>query len=296
MTFDHMAPQSPHNRLQGESLSTVRNGSIDVMRFVAALSIIWFHLPLPGGATALAALHVFVLLQVLFGASRPLGPQAIRLLVPWLAWSTFYAAASVVQASLQIRPVSTEFELWMILTGASLHLWYLPFSLGAVWIAGMAIRVMSRKMLIGVGTGIMLVCGYFSNETVLAIPWAQYVSVGPAVVLGIWLAAGMDPRCVVAAGLMAGLALMAGTGWSSAIWQSVLALVVVAVAFFVPMPSTAMTRWLGRISFGLYLVHPAIYAIFLTATDLPGSALFLAVTALSIVLSEGLRRVAPALI
>jgi hypothetical protein len=61
-----------------------RNGSIEYARFLGALGIVWFHMKMPGGTTALAALQLFILLQVYFGAERALSPQARRLLVPWL--------------------------------------------------------------------------------------------------------------------------------------------------------------------------------------------------------------------
>lgn len=61
-----------------------RNGTVDLARFIGAIAIIWFHRPLPGASTALAALHLFIVLQVMFGVTRLMGPQARRLLVPWL--------------------------------------------------------------------------------------------------------------------------------------------------------------------------------------------------------------------
>jgi len=120
-----------------------RNGSIEYARFLGALAIVWFHLHLPGASTALAALQLFILLQVHFGFDRPLRQQVRRLLVPWAIWSTIYAAGKVTQAIAEDTPIVGEFEYWMILTGTSLHLWYLPFSVAAISVVQVLPRLIS---------------------------------------------------------------------------------------------------------------------------------------------------------
>ena len=54
---------------------------------------------------------------------------------------------------------------------------------------------------------------------------------------------------------------MFGCGWVSGAWQTLVAVVVIGITFMFPMPSTIVSERLSNISFGIYLIHPAVYAV-----------------------------------
>lgn len=269
-----------------------RNASIDILRFAAALAIVWFHLPIAGGSAALAALHVFMALQVFFGVGRNLRAQAVRLMVPWLFWSAFYAAGRCLQALMQDRPIASEFETWMLLTGAALHLWYLPFSLIAVATGTLLLK--SSPRICAIICSVMFLAGIIVTNTVyLTIPWIQYISVTPAIALGILLARDFNRFWIIAftVGLSAVFVFL--IGWSSVALQIMLAGILIGIAFVFPLNSNKLTNWFRSTSFGIYLVHPAAYSCLLMVSDFQGILLFVATATISIFAVVILQRFIP---
>lgn len=108
-----------------QAATETRTGSVDLLRFLGAVGIIQFHCAITGVWFGLAALPMFIMLLVYLGAGRPLKAPFDRLLIPWLAWSGIYAALKVAQSLLTCSAIMDEFAPWMILTGTSIHLWFL---------------------------------------------------------------------------------------------------------------------------------------------------------------------------
>ncbi len=277
-------------------MSTARNGSIEYARFLGALAIIWFHLHLAFDETALSALQLFVMLQVYFGISRPLPPQARRILIPWLLWSSLYGTAKLAQAILEGTSIAAEFEPWMLLTGVAIHLWYLPFSFLAIWAGRAVFKRLSWPVLYGIGAVLSLICVWAANTQTLPIPLAQWATVTPAVVAALCILGPGDRMLTIGLVLAAGAILTFAVGWDIGAWQTLVATGVLALAFAVPLPSTPLSRMGSELSFGIYLIHPAVYAVLLYG--MPGETvlMFLAVSALTIAATWVLRRVAPILV
>ena len=83
----------------------------------------------------------------------------------------------------------------------------------------------------------------------------------------------------------------------SASLQTAVAVGCVALALTWPVRASAPLRWLSGLSFGIYLVHPAIYAILLMVWRLePNLATFALVCAGSIVAVLVLKRLWPAVV
>ncbi|MFN3825973.1 MAG: acyltransferase family protein [Pseudorhodobacter sp.] len=105
-----------------------RNASLDYLRLLAAVGIVWFHsMAEEGHRIAYLALPFFL---VLLG--RPSGAavadKARRLLWPFLIWSVIHA---VLQIALALRAGGPMFGWWqnaMVLSGTAVHLWFLPFA------------------------------------------------------------------------------------------------------------------------------------------------------------------------
>jgi len=239
----------------------MRNGSVEYLRFVGALGIVWFHMGLVGASTALAALPMFIMLLVYFGVDRALAPQIRRLMVPWVFWSLVFLAAKAAQSALveKVAPWS-DWHLWMVFTGGALHLWFLPFSLGFVIFAKAMSRFITRPWVwLGLAGSLGLISIWLANHVELPIPLAQWATVIAPAFLGVLMVKWGKPVLVL--GL--GIGFFVGTyalGWEVSTWPSLVAAGVLLLAFLVPLPSTRVSRWLSDVSFGIYLCHPLVIA------------------------------------
>lgn len=273
-----------------------RNGSIEYARFLGALGIVWFHMKMPGGTTALAALQLFILLQVYFGAERALLPQARRLLVPWVLWSAIYAVGKVAQAWLHNSPVSEEFDLWMLFTGPSIHLWYLPFSFICVALARIMLKTLTWSAIYALTVLIAVGSLALTNLKDLTIPLAQWSTVTAAAIIGLLVKGPIPARVVLSISIITtGLAVHV-LGWHSGAWQTLVAAGVVFLVMEVKLPSTEISRQLSEISFGIYLIHPAVYSILTLLGELENILSYALVISLTSVSVYILRRWAPILV
>lgn len=113
-----------------------RNGTLEYTRLLAAFGIVFFHAKAPGSEVGYAALPFFVLLLVVMAGpssqncSLPvyLQSRAVRLFVPWLAWSLVYGLLKFCEVLVTGTPLHAEFNLSMLISGPALHLWFLPLS------------------------------------------------------------------------------------------------------------------------------------------------------------------------
>ena len=123
--------------------ATDHNATFDYARLVAVVGIIWFHAGAPGALIGYSGLSFFLILLVCnaFPQISSVRPQfhrapawtryavarAQRLLLPWLIASLFYSGFKLVEVA-RGAPWGAEFTSQMWLTGAALHLWFLPFA------------------------------------------------------------------------------------------------------------------------------------------------------------------------
>jgi len=164
------------------SKSFSRNPAVEVLRYVGAVGIVWFHLNGPTAWIGHAALEVFIILSVVFALRTGEAWSRRRVLWIWVFWSAVYAAMKIVQAVALGTLVTDEFEWWMLLTGPSLPLWFLPF----IYVAnGLAVAYVQNVKWPPIVEGIIF--GIISSGLVLAlkflpIPLAQW-ALGFAAVL-----------------------------------------------------------------------------------------------------------------
>jgi peptidoglycan/LPS O-acetylase OafA/YrhL len=294
------------------SHASTRNGFLDSLRFVAAIGIVLFHLELPGGSIGLSALDFFAAILCYFAALHK-GENGFeyqvnrlnqRIAWPWMAWSAIYLLAKLVDAHQAGVPYSSEFEHYMWWTGPSLHLWFLPFAftMGLVitqLAAPIRISTPFYVALIACLVLLCLVCGYSVKNNLVGAPWIQWLSVLPASLLGICLAA-TERRiertiALLAAVVIAGL-IAHGLGYSSFALQFVIGGLVSILAVQWNPGSNRFTIWLGAVSMGIYLAHPLCFAIVKKVTKQDSNWLTFGLTViLSIVLAEAYRRAEAAL-
>ena len=234
---------------------------------------------------------MFVLLLVYFGADRSPSRHFNRLMVPWLVWSAIYGALKILQAILEGRPVASEFEPWMLSTGPSIHLWFLPFAFMALVALSAVPRVSPAALWLGAGAASMV--SLVVAQWALPIPLAQYFTVLPAALTGLVMA---RTKALIASPLA--LAALSGAlylaGLEVATDQAAIAGMAVALAFLIRLPSTDVTRRLAAISFGVYLIHPAVIAAL--GSVFPAGVFPFLVALLSVMLAMALFRVSPRLV
>lgn len=269
-----------------------RNASIDYLRFVGALGIVLFHMGLPGAWIGLSALPMFVALIVYYGLDRPVMTHARRLLIPWVIWSIVYAAGKLGQVVFMDKPVSEEFAPWMVLTGSSLHLWFLPFSFLVFAVLGPALRALPPALLwVCAGGGSVLVLGLVNGFS-LPTPLPQWCSSLPAAFLGAVLArhTRFAPTLLI---FGAGVALLIAFSWGEGTWQLLIAAAAILVALAFALSPSRVSAWAGDVSFGIYLVHPLVYAFGLHVLPRYSWTLYLVVVVGSILMTMLLQRLLP---
>lgn len=256
---------------------TSRNANVEVVRFIAAIGIVWFHSPVPYGDIGLAGLSLFFVYLIYFASARSLKMKNLsevaqvnlHLIKIWLVWCAIYLALKIAQALVQNHPIADEFELWMWITGPALHLWFLPYSYVVIIIAYLFLRFLNG---INRLIGNFLVLGVLALAVVTSIglqdhhiiPVSQYLNVLPPIVFAISLArypAGSKEYWFVA---LAGTAILIvlpldfETPW-------VLGCVVACITLSWRIDSSPITLLLGRTSLTIYLIHPAVSSIVMNA-------------------------------
>lgn len=232
-----------------------RNGGIEYARFLGAVGIIWFHMKMPGGWISYAALPMFIILLIYFGWGRNLGNRAERLLVPWALWSLVFVALHLAEVFLTPSTFVDEFKFWMLFTGPSIHLWFLPFSFAFLALA----KAMGDKALY-IALPASLGAIWLMNATTLPIPLAQWTFVLPAAFTGLLMRQTNNPT------LLAGVTIfLAGAmnlaGYYAITPQLIIATGLVWALMTLPIKVTRLSTMLSDLSLGIYLSHPVFVAI-----------------------------------
>lgn len=266
-----------------------RNATLDHARLLAAFGIVLFHSGAPGSALGYAALPFFLMLMIVM--SGPVGRRssfgdfaggrATRLLGPWLIWSAVYGGLKLTEVAVTGKPLASEFEPWMLLTGPAMHLWFLPFAL----VASLAAWPLLRRSGPSFGPALVLtglgVLGLGADQgQIWVVPVAQWVHVLPALGLGLGLALVAHNRQTTLrhglplVALFAGAALAAG--WTTGLGQIVLAALAVIACLVLPLPETRASRVAAATALGVYLSHPLVMSVLERTTNVAPQSLALA--------------------
>lgn len=278
-----------------KSRAASRNSSIDLLRFIGAIGIIQFHCDVTGGWVGLAALPMFVMLLVYFGAGKPIAQQAKRLLLPWLAWSALYACMKYARSVINGEPLSSEFAPWMVLTGASLHLWFLSFSFLFLLFCVLIPKRTPPPLLAFVCVLLSGVSLWISNTNHLLIPLVQWLPVIPAAFAGLLMQRFRNETVVSVALAFSAIAAFY-FGIDTMTPQLAIAGLAIALAIAIPMPQTRIVDTLSGLSLGMYLVHPAVMVFTLIFVAKHEALFFPLVVLGSILITALLKRFAPAIV
>lgn len=305
-----MGKPQPLPSFTGEARAAVpgsedRNGAVDIVRFLGALAIVWFHERMPYHFIAYSALPVFMGFLVYFALvtrerTSNTRIRAERLLVPWLAWSLIFGVLKIADAAQSNAPLASEFEVWMLLTGPKIHLWFLPAAFFAGWGLCALAPYFARSSRFW-----LLLTLYFLAQTGMCYvlthytfpyPFYQWLFVSPACLLGVamWAAGGSRVRLIlVLAAAALSYEVTAAFVWWHGSMHGLIAAAACTLALLTPLRSNQVTSTLAGISLGIYLAHPFVHAVLLRLpSPEPGTLSFtLAVAVISILLVLLLKRV-----
>lgn len=238
------------------------------MRILAAFGIVYAHMHAPFREVGYLALGLFVTLTTMLAAfaaeSRDFGRfmrgRFWRVILPWLVACAVYSLL----LAWQERSVARlwQFTEWeSLLVGSYWHLWFLPFIVLTAPVAFVSARLLDRPARIWaavlplalIGAGAMAL----HDMAGLGAPWIQWACAAIPLFYGLLLAAAKrhhQPLAPVVFVLVATLIPMA-------LWRSMPAGFLLGAAFLFEVFWRLELRGrflpaLGRLSFGIYLVHP----------------------------------------
>lgn len=275
---DHRSPltlASPFERI----------ASIDDLRVLAAIGIVWFHTDgAPYRNVGYAGLPVFLLIFFSLitsrsGAAKPLSflkRRWDRLLKPWLFWSLLYGLFRLAKGASggHFDSFRTMVSLQTVLAGTYIHLWYLPYAV----ISGFLVYELNRYTLrfnnaavvftaTAIGLLILVVHAMGLSSHHLMCPVPQWEFGLAAIPLGFAIGRClMVPSCwqqrlllstISFATLMTALLLIA-FGHASSVIPYSLAVMLVCLAYCWRTNRTAILGTLAPLTFGIYLVHPLV--------------------------------------
>jgi peptidoglycan/LPS O-acetylase OafA/YrhL len=262
------------------SLPRQRLAGIEWLRIAACFGIVWFHAHAPGASVGYGGLPAFMIVSVSL-AAMPRKSLSIRdvitsrfwrLGMPWIFWSIVYGSAKLFHALFEGRPLTSEFTSSMLLYGASLHLWYLPFAMVVTAIVNLiAIKGFLRNDKLAIGGYIisaallLFVCSWLLTLMNGSVPFSQWVFILPSITIGMALAAipaGRRESLPYLFGIL--IVLMGACAFGEITTSAELAVPYCAgifaciLAWTMPQMAGSVVARIASLSFGIYLIHPLI--------------------------------------
>jgi peptidoglycan/LPS O-acetylase OafA/YrhL len=262
-----------------------RIGSIDLLRILAALGIIWFHIgDAPYRQIGYAGLPVFLLVffslvtrkAAAHTASEFLRRRWHRLLKPWLFWSVVYGLCRLTKA-ICVADLSSLHHLasWeTVLAGTCIHLWDLPYA----FVGGLVVHVLNRRVRTGespavtaglavFGVLVLFACAADMARHTLAPPLPQWEFGLAALPLGVALGRCLTPGSrrrrnlllsLVGGITLAGCAILGLLGFAGPALPYGLAIALVCLAYGWQTESRGLVAALAPLTLGIYLLHPLL--------------------------------------
>lgn len=172
-----------------------RRQDIEFFRIISTFAVVWFHSGLIDSEIAYGGLIIFLLLSTyIAGTGKSYGttifPRRVkRLLLPWLVWFVIYGAVNVIVGK-PVVPLNNGI-IAGILTGPSVHLWYLPFLFSCLFVFDLAKKRIPSLLLASISAAltILIVSSaplWRSKSFELGYPLAQYMHASAGIFLGIF--------------------------------------------------------------------------------------------------------------
>ena len=248
--------------------SPEKRQEIELLRIFSAFGIIWYHSASTGRDIAYAGLVAFLIISLYFSAKiksppKPVLERAKILLLPWIVWSIFYGAINLAQN----RPFfSLDNGLTAgVLSGTSIHLWYMPFIFFVIIIFDYIKRYLTATILCYGCVALALALLWLNSawrptSLALGAPYAQYAHALDGVFIGVFFAnCSALPRAMRAGFIAAILAFVMLFAWSVP-GMGVTYLVGIALAAVILLPDWQLSfpvniSVLSECTLGIYLSH-----------------------------------------
>ena len=266
-------------------MSSERITSVDGLRILAAVGIVWFHTEgAPYRYIGYTGLPIFLLIFFSLITSHSSTDPARyffkrrwnRLVKPWLFWSLLYGALRIVKGACSGEAGSFQalLSLETVLAGTHIHLWYLPYA----FVSGFLVYALSRwtlrlnhvaVVLIATGIGLFLfvvnAAGLFSSGLMRPVPQWEFglaaVPLGFAIGRCRMMPSSRWQRSWLLAILVltqvTSLVLIARGHVSLTVPYS-LAVALVCLAYCWPWGDSVIIAKLAPLTFGVYLIHPLV--------------------------------------
>jgi peptidoglycan/LPS O-acetylase OafA/YrhL len=271
-------PHASPDALMGGKLDV-----IELVRFIAACGVVWFHVPgVPYREYGHAGLVCFILIAIVFqaaGAGRePAGryfkKRASRILTPWLFWFAFYGLFNLAKGK-PLFPHSEGFVAHL-LTGPWVGLWFMPFIL----LASVPVFLLAKLVpkthaaipagaFLAVGLAQFVIIARAQDAMAMVEPWAQWLQAASAIPIGLAIRFALRLRdrqreigmLAIATAMAALCAAQLGTNHGMAVTYGI-ATPAVCGGFLCPQGHLPWASRLGALCLGVYMVHAAVISVF----------------------------------
>jgi peptidoglycan/LPS O-acetylase OafA/YrhL len=260
--------------------------SIDRLRVLAAFGIVWFHTENAKGVSiGYAGLPMFIMIFCAL-CSRQIIPEAVlpysnrkarRLLMPWLFWSAVFLGVNFLKVVIQNREFSATFKWHMLITGPSIHLWFLPYAFAAALIVNMLQRWANHirsnlDILLSVICGIILLfgCSVLLQLIQVPVPFCQWIFGLPAIILGFCIGRvyAKIPKqaqwmfyCLIACNTGIICLLLIYFDYSHLAVPYGIATVLLCAAFLWKGGVDTISQKCALLTYGIYLIHPLVGSV-----------------------------------
>lgn len=175
-------------------MQETRRQDIELLRIFSAFGIVFFHAK--GNDVAYASLIIFAILSMfLAGVEKKevtvdlVKKRLGRLIVPWITWFVVYGVFNLVRQK-EFFPVNNGIVSG-ILSGSSIHLWYMPFIFFCILVYDVIKNNFSSRLISYVSpifaASILFLTPFWRDASIeLGAPLAQYSHALAAVFIGIY--------------------------------------------------------------------------------------------------------------
>jgi len=248
--------------------------SLDLMRFVGAIGIVWAHMFGPGPFVGPLSLSVFLIITAFLSAgslkrrspAEFIRKRAVSILQPWLVWSAIYFAADVLRHGLG-RSLSALVDTPLtLLIGTSLHLWFLPFVFLGSFLIVLAKRVSGPTSnlvyTLAIAAPAAALALILCVQLKLPAPLGQWAFSLPVFLLGIVAAQSgrLGQFWVQVAYVALVTALTLAFDASTGLFALVFAAVCFQILWYIR-GGHPLFQALGSLAMGVYLIHPLFILI-----------------------------------
>lgn len=270
--------------------------SIEILRIVACLGIVWFHCKAPYAEVGYAGLPVFVAISVAlttaskFSESPLVGirKRARRLLGPWILCSLAYATWRLIGNVRAGRETFATFDSSMLTAGGAIHLWYLPFIFLVTCITTFCRPSLHfrqfKSIAIGLAAAAIILCSWGVSQEWLLQPFDSWLFCVPAIFIGFALPTmndlGERTRRVLILSACVSLACLISSilGYRSAVIPYSLGTITLSIAWVAPFAASAQLKRIAGMTFEVYLMHPMLLSLLMIVTGLQFGTLTAIVT------------------